>query len=304
MRLLTINKFKKGGKMKLKTIMLSLPILGILCTNVYANNNEMNSSGNFNRLTGGILNLQQGRFLLESESESHGVSFDENTLIIQDGKYSVSSNNLSEGDNVIVVYEDLGISPSIYPSQVNATAILLDEDNYFQLYVGKFSMSENRLISDGLIVPTNIENVFIIDENGDISSDYKLEDLDGATLAVVYSASTFSMPPIPIGPRIFIISLGESENINTNTDENRQVGTTPNLPEIAVQPTVISLLDLIPYWAGGNLTSANYLIPELNIDFNDFPEVIETLETIIDESYYTGLEVLIDINGVPVLIQG
>lgn len=297
--------------MKFKAIILSIPMLALICTVVYGEVNTLQ----FSRVEGVVTSSTNSQLTIEtSEDNSYNVLFSDDTLFVRSGEI-IEAENIQLNDQVIVVYEN---NDTTGYEEVKATAVLLQGASFSNIFVGTFILENGGLLAtdNGLRLP--ITDLLVYDLHGEVYES-NLEELSGANLAVVFSASTLSIPPIPIMPTIFMLGMNEDilndvSPMQEEEDNDIEVEPAPSLP-INNRPqtqNVRSFLDYIPFWAGGNLgddrlkeyekskgpqasmpfTSPSALYGSSSASANNIAEIVE--EEIIDDSYFIGIEILIE----------
>lgn len=291
----------------MRTLFLCLPVLAMLCVNVYAKDRE------FTRLEGEIKNVSQNQITVESVDDRYDVNFNEDTIFILNERI-INQDRLEEGLEVIVLFEANQDNSRNNLREVTALAILLQGHSHNNIYIGRFNTENNGLVSsnNGLRVPFSTS--YTIYNNQGENENLTLQNLDGAMLAVVYGGATFSNPTIPINPVIFLLSI-TNENVQT---ERPQVS--PPLIEVEISETTddgkINLLDFLPFWAGGRIGAGQYSPEYLENNENNGNESrnntasnsisdnriygtnnndqVDEFEDIIDENFFIGIEILVD----------
>ena len=312
-----------------KTAVLTLPILAALSVNAYANqqdtednhqtasyNMQSDQQNNQQTLIGQVAYIHDNRFGLDQYSyESKTIHIDENTIVFRD-KEIVSISDIAQNQQVVVIVED-----------DHAKVVLIRESGQYNVYIGNFTKQgyneQASLVSDTGTISLPIDNQYsVFDIHGNETGQY-LTDFTNHRLIVVYSDLTAGDFGIPYSAKIVFLPQGEHGPAEIPSLVNlippifpQQVIPTPMPePEPIPQPTPgTTLLAQLPWWAGGLLGNApqsapqpavqpeevlhNFHIPEIAEELHhnfDIPDIIEEiLEEIIDESYYTGVEIIVE----------
>lgn len=144
---------------------------------------------------------------LEDGGAFHFI-IEENTMFVKNGQL-VALNAVEAGDEVNVQFEALQIMPAIYPSRLVASAIVVsDEDDFSTIRVEAFMDSNGELVSsdNSLRLEITDETVVI-----DVNNNAYTGSLEDKKLGLIFSATTMSIPAVPINP--IVVVLGEAENV-------------------------------------------------------------------------------------------
>ena len=296
--------------MKIKTLALTIPMLGLLAVPAFAQDTA--PIANIGRLQGYVTNATYGQATIDTNDNIFSILFDKNTVFINQGQI-VEAGSIATDDTIVVKYLQ-GISPNIYPPQVTARAILIQDEIHSNIFLGTLNIKNDSLVSDDntIRIPLENEGISIYNAQGG-RENLMLDELDGATVAVVYAAATFSIPAVPIQPVVFLVDPIEKEDTTKETDreeENRleleeyqkelDQYKKEGQSTLTVQANQVSnFLDLLPFWAGGNLgargtsTQHNHTPNTSSVQVTN-PTALKDIEDIIDDNYFIGIEILVE----------
>lgn len=295
--------------MKFKKQLLAIPaiaVLGMGTTLAFANNNEATSepvaigpelveeehSSLFANINGTVkeiiedteTNEGETLYTIVLETEERGdywVNIKDNTLFVKDGEI-VTIDELEEDDNLVVSYEAMAPALSIYPPRLTATAVVVaNEEDNATVHVDVF-FTEKLISSDNYLRLDITEETVVIDLDNNVYEG----SLENKKLAVIYSASTRSMPAIPLMPTIIV--LGEAEEV---------IGFDLFLEKFnvveEVQKPIINMVDLLPAAARGNRnvnTQQDTNQIEENIDSISVVDNSGTTDEVFNQDAYEDMQ--------------
>lgn len=180
-------------------------------------------------------------FMETHEGTQYYVNILDNTVFIK-GDQLISLEDIEEGMEITAHYMGEGIVPLILifdedgnevpaPGSIGASAIVVnDEDSLINVHVDVF---DNDLVSSNNDLMLHVdEDTVVLDTNGN-SYEGSLENKE---LAVIYLASSMSIPAIPIMPTIIVIG---------------DVDSPYDVLEESTEQQPISMVDLLPEHARG-----------------------------------------------------
>lgn len=199
------------------------------------------------------------------------------------------------------------------------------------------------LLSESGRVRLPLDTDAVIYDSAGATTDYALADVAGRELAIIYGELSGYETGIPSSPHIFVVDAAPAQPavspqlpsilsllpyLNASlplphelkdfyaTDTASDLVTTP--PKVMPVGAGGSFLSQLPWWAGGTLTASKRVTPPGNAVTPLAPSVSpsqeapsdevsefldELIEDIIDESYYTGLEILIEDSEITIEIN-
>lgn len=182
-------------------------------------------------------------YTLVLETEESGdvwIITNGNTVFIKNGEL-INISDIEEDDNLIVSYESMAPALSIYPPRINATAVVVANEEYNPIVHVDVFFTEGLISSDETLTLSINEETVVVDINNNVYEG----SLENKKLAVIFTASTRSIPAIPLMPKIIV--LGEADEVfgfDILLDKFNVVE--------EVQKPIINMVNLLPPAARGN----------------------------------------------------
>jgi len=153
------------------------------------------------------------------EGRTYHFILSESTALIKDGEI-VGLNEIAEGQTITAHYDNTMMIPAIYPARINASALVVSSnENQGSVHVDAFTKSEafdGQLVSaDGSLRFEVTEDTVVVDVNNEAYTG----SLENKNLAVVFTASTRSIPAMAMNPKVVVLGDSASVDKDANTLE-------------------------------------------------------------------------------------
>lgn len=173
---------------------------------------------NYNSYNGVVKSVDEGAISVVIDEVEVSFVTTEDTFIVSADE-NVTDVELKEGDNVVVVSTSLLLTKDIK----FADAIVVEAEAEQSVFVDKFDIVEEQLISaDGNLV-VNVENK---------------EEYAGKKLLVLYSVTTMSIPPQAIPNRIIVMPEDEEVSISF-TVGSKELDINDKKVEVEIAPYIV-----------------------------------------------------------------
>jgi|GEM_PF-2569395 len=171
----------------------------------------------------------------------------ENTMIVKNGQL-VDFDALTEGDELNIIFESMQAIPMIFPPRLVASAIIVtNEEDFTSTHVDIFNTSsdfEGQLQSHNGSLRFEVTDETVV---VDINNNPYTGSLENKKLGLIFSATTMSIPAIPLNP--IVVVLGEAEEV---AGANHLASTQPILPSLPPSYDLINMVELLPQFARGS----------------------------------------------------
>jgi hypothetical protein len=155
--------------------------------------------------------------IVGEHEEPFSAIIDADTYFMYSGKTNKKA--MSVGDAIRVYYNKKAPSLMIYPPIYNADVVALNLDEMQVITIARFDATFASLANNLKIAPdAEMEIVYAYDGS---PFEGEMEELIGRKLAVLYSMTTMSMPPIAIPEKIVILVEKAAHPIYMLTDEEK-----------------------------------------------------------------------------------
>ena len=173
---------------------------------------------NYNRYKGVVKSVEEGAISIVIDEVEVSFVTTEDTFVVSADE-NVTDVEVKEGDNVVVVSTSLLLTKDIK----FADAIVVEAEAEQSVFVDKFDIVEEQLISaDGNLV-VNVENK---------------EEYAGKKLLVLYSVTTMSIPPQAIPNRIIVMPEDEEVSISF-TVGSKELDINDKKVEVEIAPYIV-----------------------------------------------------------------
>lgn len=173
---------------------------------------------NYNRYKGVVKSVGEGAISVVIDEVEVSFVTTEDTFVVSADE-NVTDVEVKEGDNVVVVSTSLLLTKDIK----FADAIVVEAETEQSVFVDKFDIVEEQLISaDGNLV-VNVENK---------------EEYAGKKLLVLYSVTTMSIPPQAIPNRIIVMPEDEEVSISF-TVGSKELDINDKKVEVEIAPYIV-----------------------------------------------------------------
>ena len=173
---------------------------------------------NYNRYKGVVKSVEEGAISVVIDEVEVSFVTTEDTFVVSADE-NVTDVEVKEGDDVVVVSTSLLLTKDIK----FADAIVVEAEAEQSVFVDKFDIVEEQLISaDGNLV-VNVENK---------------EEYAGKKLLVLYSVTTMSIPPQAIPNRIIVMPEDEEVSISF-TVGSKELDINDKKVEVEIAPYIV-----------------------------------------------------------------
>lgn len=173
---------------------------------------------NYNRYKGVVKSVEEGAISIVIDEVEVSFVTTEDTFVVSADE-NVTDVEVKEGDNVVVVSTSLLLTKDIK----FADAIVVEAEAEQSVFVDKFDIVEEQLISaDGNLV-VNVENK---------------EEYAGKKLLVLYSVTTMSIPPQAIPNHIIVMPEDEEVSISF-TVGSKELDINDKKVEVEIAPYIV-----------------------------------------------------------------
>ena len=204
-------QIKSASALNTKDIKEATAITKLVATPDIARNN-------YNRYKGVVKSVEEGAISIVIDEVEVSFVTTEDTFVVSADE-NVTDVEVKEGDNVVVVSTSLLLTKDIK----FADAIVVEAEAEQSVFVDKFDIVEEQLISaDGNLV-VNVENK---------------EEYAGKKLLVLYSVTTMSIPPQAIPNRIIVMPEDEEVSISF-TVGSKELDINDKKVEVEIAPYIV-----------------------------------------------------------------
>ena len=173
---------------------------------------------NYNRYKGVVKSVEEGAISIVIDEVEVSFVTTEDTFVVSADE-NVTDVEVKEGDNVVVVSTSLLLTKDVK----FADAIVVEAEAEQSVFVDKFDIVEDQLISaDGNLV-VNVENK---------------EEYAGKKLLVLYSVTTMSIPPQAIPNRIIVMPEEKEVSISF-TVGSKELDINDEKVEVEIAPYIV-----------------------------------------------------------------
>lgn len=170
----------------------------------------------FGTVSGTVAGIDKGErvtsVIIHSEETGFAhLNVVENTLFVIDGKLATLA-DIEEGQELTAHFEVLRPTIYIYPPRFIASALVVSsEENFSTVRVDVFTESddfEGQIVSSDNSLRLEVtEDTVVVDVNNNAYEG----SLENKKLAIIFSATTMSIPAIPLNP--IVVVLGDAEDV-------------------------------------------------------------------------------------------